>query len=215
MLSKNTEKQISLLPIYKEKDSIISLLKSQKSNIIIIMGETGSGKTTQVPKIIYKNLPLNNKIICITQPRRVAAISISMRVSEELKSPIGNLVGYSVRFKEKFSQKTKIKYVTDGMLVRECIIDKYLSKYSFIILDEIHERSIYSNILISICKDLIINKKRNDLKLIIMSATLNPNKYLNYFNIDNSNLIIVKGSTYPVQLFNLIKNLLKIILIII
>ena len=110
MLSKNTEKQISLLPIYKEKDSIISLLKSQKSNIIIIMGETGSGKTTQVPKIIYKNLPLNNKIICITQPRRVAAISISMRVSEELNSPIGNLVGYSVRFKEKFSQNTKIKY---------------------------------------------------------------------------------------------------------
>ena len=202
MLSKNTEKQISLLPIYKEKDSIISLLKSQKSNIIIIMGETGSGKTTQVPKIIYKNLPLNNKIICITQPRRVAAIS--MRVSE-LKSPIGNLVGYSVRFKEKFSQNTKIKYVTDGMLVRECIIDKYLSKYSYIILDEIHERSIHSDILLSICKDLIINKKRNDLKLIIMSATLNPNKYLNYFNIDNSNLIIVKGRTYPVQVFNLIK----------
>ena len=205
MLSKNTEKQISLLPIYKEKDSIISLLKSQKSNIIIIMGETGSGKTTQVPKIIYKNLPLNNKIICITQPRRVAAISISMRVSEELNSPIGNLVGYSVRFKEKFSQNTKIKYVTDGMLVRECIIDKYLSKYSYIILDEIHERSIHSDILLSICKDLIINKKRNDLKLIIMSATLNPNKYLNYFNIDNSNLIIVKGRTYPVQVFNLIK----------
>ena len=205
MLSKNSEKQISLLPIYKEKDSIISLLKSQKSNIIIIMGETGSGKTTQVPKIIYKNLPLNNKIICITQPRRVAAISISMRVSEELKSPIGNLVSYSVRFKEKFSQNTKIKYVTDGMLVRECIIDKYLSKYSYIILDEIHERSIHSDILLSICKDLIINKKRNDLKLIIMSATLNPNKYLNYFNIDNSNLIIVKGRTYPVQVFNLIK----------
>ncbi len=205
MLSKNTEKQISLLPIYKEKDSIISLLKSQKSNIIIIMGETGSGKTTQVPKIIYNNLPLHNKIICITQPRRVAAISISMRVSEELKSPIGNLVGYSVRFKEKFSQNTKIKYVTDGMLVRECIIDKYLSKYSYIILDEIHERSIHSDILLSICKDLIINKKRKDLKLIIMSATLNPNKYLNYFNIDNSNLIIVKGRTYPVQVFNLIK----------
>ena len=98
-----------------------------------------------------------------------------MRVSEELKSPIGNLVGYSVRFKEKFSQNTKIKYVTDGMLVRECIIDKYLSKYSYIILDEIHERSIHSDILLSICKDLIINKKRKDLKLIIMSATLNPN----------------------------------------
>ena len=128
-----------------------------------------------------------------------------MRVSEELKSLIENLVGYSVRFKEKFSQKTKIKYVTDGMLVRECIIDKYLSKYSYIILDEIHERSIHSDILLSICKDLIINKKRNDLKLIIMSATLNPNKYLNYFNIDNSNLIIVKGRTYPVQVFNLIK----------
>ena len=77
--------------------------------------------------------------------------------------------------KKNFHKKTKIKYVTDGMLVRECIIDKYLSKYSFIILDEIHERSIHSNILISIYKDLIINKKRNELKLIIMSTTLNPN----------------------------------------
>ena len=205
MLSKNTEKQILLLPIYKEKEKIISLLKSVKSKIIIIMGETGSGKTTQVPKIIYKNLDLNNKMICITQPRRVAAISISMRVSEELNSPIGNLVGYSVRFKEKISNNTKIKFVTDGMLVRECIIDKYLSKYSYIILDEIHERSIHSDILLSICKDLILNNKRNDLKLIIMSATLNPNKFLNYFNIDNSNLVIVKGRTFPVQVYNLIK----------
>ena len=205
MLSKNTEKQILLLPIYKEKEKIISLLKSVKSKIIIIMGETGSGKTTQVPKIIYKNLDLNNKMICITQPRRVAAISISMRVSEELNSPIGNLVGYSVRFKEKISNNTKIKFVTDGMLVRECIIDKYLSKYSYIILDEIHERSIHSDILLSICKDLILNNKRNDLKLIIMSATLNPNKFLNYFNINNNNLVIVKGRTFPVQVYNLIK----------
>ena len=205
-MNHNLKAQILNLPIYKNKEELINLLKSPELNVIIIMGETGSGKTTQVPKIIYENFQLNNnRMICITQPRRIAAISISERVAEELDSKIGDIVGYSVRFKEKMSKKTKIKFVTDGMLVRECILDKNLEKYNYIILDEIHERSIHTDILMMICKDLLMNKRKHDLKLIIMSATLNPNKYLNYFNIDNSNLIIVKGRTYPVQVFNLIK----------
>ena len=193
--------QILHLPIYKNKQELINLIKSPEINVIVIMGETGCGKTTQVPKILYENCPLDNKMICITQPRRIAAISISERVAEELDTKIGDIVGYSVRFKEKMSKKTKIKFVTDGMLVRECILDKNLEKYKYIILDEIHERSIHTDILMMICKDLLINKKRNDLKLIIMSATLDPKKYMEYFNTNA--LIKVQGRKFPIKVYNI------------
>ena len=200
-MNNNLLKQILLLPIYKSKQEIINLINNTNINIIVIMGETGCGKTTQVPKIIYENCPLDNKMICITQPRRIAAISISQRVAEEMNIKIGDLVGYSVRFKEKMSSKTKIKFVTDGMLVRECILDKNLSKYKYLILDEIHERSIHTDILMMICKDLIINKKRKDLKIIIMSATLNPKKYMDYFNTNS--LLKIQGRKYPVKVYNI------------
>ena len=200
-MNNNFLKQILLLPIYKSKQEIINAINDTNINVIVIMGETGCGKTTQVPKIIYENCSMDNKMICITQPRRIAAISISQRVAEELNTKIGNIVGYSVRFREKMSNFTKIKFVTDGMLVRECILDRNLSKYKFIILDEIHERSIHTDILMMICKDLIINKKRKDLKLIIMSATLNPNKYMNY--LKTNILIKVEGRKYPVKVYNI------------
>ena len=200
-MKNNFLKQIFLLPIYKSKNEIISLINNKDINVIIIMGETGCGKTTQVPKIIYENCPMDNKMICITQPRRIAAISISERVAEEMNTKIGDIIGYSVRFREKMSNKTKIKFVTDGMLVRECILDKNLSKYKYIILDEIHERSVNSDILMMICKDLIINKKRKDLKLIIMSATLNPKKYMKYFNTNT--LLKVEGRKFPVRVYNI------------
>ena len=200
-MKNNFLKQIFLLPIYKSKNEIISLINNKDINVIIIMGETGCGKTTQVPKIIYENCSMDNKMICITQPRRIAAISISERVAEEMNTKIGDIVGYSVRFREKMSNKTKIKFVTDGMLVRECILDKNLSKYKYIILDEIHERSVNSDILMMICKDLIINKKRKDLKLIIMSATLNPKKYMEYFNTNT--LLKVEGRKFPVRVYNI------------
>ena len=201
-MNHNLKAQILNLPIYKNKEELINLLKSPELNVIIIMGETGSGKTTQVPKIIYENFPLNNNsMICITQPRRIAAISISERVAEELDSKIGDIVGYSVRFKEKMSKKTKIKFVTDGMLVRECILDKNLEKYNYIILDEIHERSIHTDILMMICKDLLMNKRKHDLKLIIMSATLDPKKYMEYFY--TKALIKVQGRKFPIKVYNI------------
>ena len=203
-MDKNSLKQILLLPIYKSKKELINIIENKNINIFIVMGETGCGKTTQVPKIIYQNCDMDNKMICITQPRRIAAISISQRVAEEMNSKIGELVGYSVRFKEKMSNKTKIKFVTDGMLVRECILDKNLSKYKYIILDEIHERSIHTDILMMICKDLIINKKRKDLKLIIMSATLNPKKYMEYFNTNT--LLRIEGRKFPVKVYNISKD---------
>ena len=200
-MNNNLLKQISLLPIYKSKKEIINSINNININVIVIMGETGCGKTTQVPKILYENCPLENKMICITQPRRIAAISISERVAQEMNTKIGDLVGYSVRFKEKMSKNTKIKFVTDGMLVRECILDKNLSKYKYIILDEIHERSIHTDILMMICKDLIINKKRKDLKLIIMSATLNPKKYMDYFNTNI--LLKIEGRKFPIKVYNI------------
>jgi HrpA-like RNA helicase len=200
-MNQNMKAQILHLPIYKNKQELINLIKSSEINVIVIMGETGCGKTTQVPKILYENCPLDNKMICITQPRRIAAISISERVAEELDTKIGDFVGYSVRFKEKMSKKTKIKFVTDGMLVRECILDKNLEKYKYIILDEIHERSIHTDILMMICKDLLINKKKNDLKLIIMSATLDPKKYMEYFNTNA--LIKVQGRKFPIKVYNI------------
>ena len=200
-MNQNMKNQIYLLPIYKSKQELINLLKEPEIKVIIIMGETGCGKTTQVPKIIYENFPLNNKMICITQPRRIAAISLSQRVAEEMGTKIGDLVGYSVRFREKMSKNTKIKFVTDGMLVRECIISKNLEKYKYIILDEVHERSIHTDILMMICKDLIFNQKNKDLKLIIMSATLNPEKYMNYFN--TKSLLKIQGRKFPIKVYNI------------
>ena len=139
-MSKVSEKQIINLPIYKSEDDFIAQFKA--NTVTVLTGETGSGKTTQVPKILLKhNLIKEGTMIVITQPRRVAALSIAHRVSDELNSKIGDVVGYSVRFAEKTSKNTKIKYVTDGMLVRECIIDPLLEKYSVVIIDEVHEMS--------------------------------------------------------------------------
>jgi HrpA-like RNA helicase len=113
---------------------------------------------------------------------------------------IGKKVGYSVRFDEKVSNETKIKYVTDGMLLRESILDRKLQKYSVIILDEVHERSLNSDTILALAKDLIINKHRNDLKLIVMSATLSVDKFSRYLNTNNA--IFIDGRSYPIEIYN-------------
>jgi HrpA-like RNA helicase len=118
-------------------------------------------------------------MIAITQPRRVAAISLAKRVSEEMNSPLGQLVGYSIRFEECSSPKTRIKYMTDGMLLRELLNDKLLRKYSVVILDEAHERTLRTDVLFGMMK--LILEQRN-LKLIIMSATLESQKFSTFFN---------------------------------
>ena len=120
-------------------------------------------------------------MIAITQPRRVAAISIAKRVSEELGVRLGEEVGYSIRFEDVTSEKTKIKYMTDGMLLRELLSDQVLSKYSVIVLDEAHERTLTTDILFGMVKS-IQQSKRKDLKIIVMSATLNADKFSKYFN---------------------------------
>ena len=202
MISKVLEKHIHSLPIYKSEKEFIDSFTN--NTVTILTGETGSGKTTQIPKILLSHKLIPQQVV-ITQPRRVAAISIAHRVSEELNTTIGDVVGYSVRFQEKSSKYTKIKYVTDGMLVRECILDPLLSKYSVVIIDEVHERSVHTDILLAILKGLISGdeKKRPDLKVVIMSATFNAKKFLDYFN--TKAFISVMGRTFPVKVYNVVK----------
>ena len=151
----------------------------KKYKVLVLVGETGSGKTTQIPQFIHQEW--NSKKIVITQPRRVAAISIAKRVAMEMNGILGDLVGYQIRFENHTDhEKTKIKFVTDGMLLRELLNDSLLSKYNVIILDEAHERTLRTDILFGAVKGIL--KKRNDLKVIIMSATLNAGAFSKYFN---------------------------------
>ena len=140
------------------------------NNILIIIGETGSGKTTQITQYLHSaGFAKRGKIGC-TQPRRVAAMSVAKRVCEEMNVKLGDEVGYSIRFEDHTSSKTVIKYMTDGMLLREALIDKYLSQYSVIMLDEAHERTINTDVLFGILKKVAL--KRKDFLLIVTSATL-------------------------------------------
>ena len=146
----------------------------RNNQLIIIIGETGSGKTTQIPQFLADSDGIwNQKMIAVTQPRRIAAMTVAQRVADERKSELGSEIGYSVRFDDKTSEATKVKFMTDGILVRECLSDKNLSKYSTIMLDEAHERSLHTDILFGLLKAAA--KVRKDLRIIITSATLGKN----------------------------------------
>ena len=188
------------LPIYAHKTEILEKLKEDKK--IIIWGQTGWGKTTQVPKYIYQSNLHDDKIIAVTQPRRVAAVTIAQRVAKEIDTKLGNKVGYSIRFDNKVSSNTRIQYLTDGMLLRDAILDPLLSKYSVIVLDEVHERTINTDVLLSLIKDLQ-NTTRPDLKIVVMSATIDIPKISQYFEIES--IVNVEGRTYPVEIYNLDK----------
>lgn len=171
----------------------------QESQILVFVGETGSGKTTQIPQfVLFDDLPhLNNKMVACTQPRRVAAMSVAERVAAEMDVKLGEEVGYSIRFEDMTSPKTILKYMTDGMLLREAMHDNNLSRYSTIILDEAHERTMSTDVLMGLLKDVV--ERRPDLKLIVMSATLDAQKFQKYFN--NAPLLAVPGRTHPVEIF--------------
>ena len=182
------------LPAYKVKDQLLKII--DENQVIIIIGETGSGKTTQLPQILYNSGYSKNGKIGITQPRRMAAISIANRVSNEMGVKLGNEVGYSIRFNDLTSQLTKIKFMTDGILLRETLLNNLLSNYSCIIIDEAHERSLNTDILLGIFKNLL--SKRRDFKLIITSATMNSSKFSKFFN--NAIQFKIPGKTYPVEI---------------
>ena len=166
---------------------------------MVFVGETGSGKTTQIPQfVLYDEMPhLTGKQVACTQPRRVAAMSVAARVADEMDVELGEEVGYNIRFENNSGPKTILKYMTDGMLLREAMEDHDLTRYSCIILDEAHERTLATDILMGLLKQVSV--RRPDLKIIIMSATLDAEKFQNYFN--NAPLLAVPGRTHPVEIY--------------
>ena len=185
------------LPVHKQRQEFLDMYHS--SQILVFVGETGSGKTTQIPQyVLHDELPqFNKKMVACTQPRRVAAMSVAQRVANELDVELGEEVGYSIRFENMTSSKTLLKYMTDGQLLRESMHDPNMSRYSCIILDEAHERTLATDILMALLKE--IADRRKDLKIIIMSATLDAQKFQKYFN--NAPLLAVPGRTHPVEIF--------------
>ena len=182
-----------ILPIAQKSELIKKTILANQ--VTILCGETGSGKTTQLPKIcLDAGLGVRGKI-GHTQPRRLAARSVSLRIAEELNTELGNEVGYKVRFSDKSNDKSYIKLMTDGILLAECNHDPFLNQYDTIIIDEAHERSLNIDFLLGYLKRLI--NKRKDLKIIITSATIDPDRFSRHFN--NAPVINISGRTYPVE----------------
>lgn len=181
------------LPVSDRRDEISEAIKNHQ--VVIIAGETGSGKTTQLPKICMELGRGVAGLIGHTQPRRLAARSIANRVAEELKTEVGGAVGYKVRFKDQVGPKSYLKLMTDGILLAEIQGDRYLNDYDTLIIDEAHERSLNIDFLLGYFKQLL--PKRPDLKLIITSATIDTERFSKHF--DNAPVIEVTGRTYPVE----------------
>ena len=180
------------LPVMSHRDDIIRLLKTEQ--VIIIAGDTGSGKTTQIPKFCLEAFPGSPSLIGCTQPRRVAATSVAGRVSEELGTR-GNMVGYKIRFHDQTTAATRIKFMTDGVLLAETIHDPLLKRYGVIILDEAHERSLNIDFLLGLLKNIL--PKRPDLKLIVTSATIDTTAFAHHFS--DAPIVSIEGRTYPVE----------------
>ncbi|XP_037945540.1 ATP-dependent RNA helicase DHX8-like [Teleopsis dalmanni] len=181
------------LPIYKLRDDLIKAVSDNQ--ILIVIGETGSGKTTQITQYLAEcGFTARGKIGC-TQPRRVAAMSVAKRVAEEFGCRLGQEVGYTIRFEDCTSSETAIKYMTDGMLLRECLMESDLRSYSVIMLDEAHERTIHTDVLFGLLKTAV--QKRPELKLIVTSATLDAVKFSQYFF--EAPIFTIPGRTFPVE----------------
>ncbi|XP_017002214.1 ATP-dependent RNA helicase DHX15 homolog isoform X1 [Drosophila takahashii] len=192
----NLYKKRIALPVFEYQADFMRLLSQHQC--IVLVGETGSGKTTQIPQwCVDFAVSKGRKGVSCTQPRRVAAMSVAQRVSEEMDVNLGEEVGYSIRFEDCSSAKTLLKYMTDGMLLREAMSDPMLEQYQVILLDEAHERTLATDILMGVLKEVI--RQRNDLKLVVMSATLDAGKFQQYF--DNAPLMNVPGRTHPVEIF--------------
>ena len=182
------------LPVSDKKDEIAEAISANQ--VVIIAGETGSGKTTQIPKICLELGRGIAGIIGHTQPRRLAARTVANRIAEELKSPLGHQVGFKIRFTDKVSDNTYIKLMTDGILLAEIQQDRFLNQYDTIIIDEAHERSLNIDFILGYLKQLL--PKRPELKLIITSATIDPQRFSKHFN--DAPVIEVSGRTYPVEM---------------
>ncbi|KAJ2986899.1 hypothetical protein NUW58_g4813 [Xylaria curta] len=206
-------KPTALLPITKHHDALLYLVETFP--VTIVVGQTGSGKTTQIPQFLeHAGWCAEGKLIGVTQPRRVAATTVAIRVAEEYGCELGKEVGYSIRFEDVTSAATRIKFLTDGLLIREALVDPLLSRYSAIMVDEAHERSISTDILLGLLKK--IRRRRPELRIIISSATLQAEEFLNFFSEPSEGLepadskanqigsiISLKGRTYPIDVLYL------------
>ena len=182
------------LPIAREKENIVELIRSNQ--VLIVVGETGSGKTTQLPKILLQTGIGSNGAIVHTQPRRIAAISIAKRIAQEMGANLGKEIGYSIRFDDRSSSGALLKLVTDGLLLNELRTDRYLNKYSGLIIDEAHERSLNIDLLLGYVKEVI--KRRPEFRVIVTSATISGEQFSRFF--DGAPIIDVAGRSYPISI---------------
>ncbi|KAL9933708.1 hypothetical protein V8E36_007366 [Tilletia maclaganii] len=190
---KNLKQQRQYLPAFACRDDLMRVIR--ENQVVIVIGETGSGKTTQVAQFLHEEGYTKHGIVGCTQPRRVAAMSVAKRVSEEMEVELGGLVGYSIRFEDCTSKATRIKYMTDGVLLRESLNEGDLDRYSAIILDEAHERSLSTDVLMGLLKKILT--RRRDLKLIVTSATMNAQKFSDFYGSAPS--FTIPGRTFPVD----------------
>uniref|UniRef100_A0A4X1TN23 RNA helicase n=1 Tax=Sus scrofa TaxID=9823 RepID=A0A4X1TN23_PIG len=203
------EQQRQKLPVFKLRNHILYLIENYQT--VVIVGETGCGKSTQIPQYLAEaGWTAEGRVVGVTQPRRVAAVTVAGRVAEERGAVLGHEVGYCIRFDDCTDPlATRIKFLTDGMLVREMMVDPLLTKYSAVMLDEAHERTLYTDIAIGLLKK--IQKKRGDLRLIVASATLDAEKFRDFFNQNDTSdptrdtcvILTVEGRTFPVDIFYL------------
>ncbi|KAF8640918.1 hypothetical protein AX17_000566 [Amanita inopinata Kibby_2008] len=194
--NRTLKEQREYLPAFACREE---LLKTMRENqVVIVVGETGSGKTTQLAQFLYEDGYCSYGLIGCTQPRRVAAMSVAKRVSEEMECKLGSTVGYAIRFEDCTSAQTKIKYMTDGVLLRESLNEGDLDRYSVIILDEAHERSLSTDVLMGLLRKIL--SRRRDLKLIVTSATMNAEKFSKFYG--NAPTYTIPGRTFPVEIFH-------------
>jgi pre-mRNA-splicing factor ATP-dependent RNA helicase DHX15/PRP43 len=195
------EKRLKL-PVYQFKDKLLQAVK--ENQIVVVEGETGSGKTTQIPQFLVDYAVQGSTVVACTQPRRVAATSIAQRVADEMDVELGNEVGYTIRFEDVSDPyRTVLKFVTDGMLLREAMSDPLLTRYSVIVLDEAHERTLATDVIMGLLMEVLPKRTKDseygELKLVVMSATLDAKKFQDYFN--DAPLLKVPGRTFPVEIF--------------
>ncbi|CBF74845.1 hypothetical protein AN4032.2 [Aspergillus nidulans FGSC A4] len=191
--SKTLREQREFLPAFAVREDLLRVIRDNQ--VVVVVGETGSGKTTQLTQFLYEDGYAKFGMIGCTQPRRVAAMSVAKRVSEEMEVDLGDLVGYAIRFEDCTGPNTAIKYMTDGVLLRESLVQTDLDKYSCIIMDEAHERALNTDVLMGLLKKILA--RRRDLKLIVTSATMNAERFSRFFG--GAPEFIIPGRTFPVD----------------
>ncbi|XP_049574619.1 pre-mRNA-splicing factor ATP-dependent RNA helicase PRP16 [Syngnathus scovelli] len=191
---KSILEQRQYLPIFAVRQQLLNIIRD--NSIVIVVGETGSGKTTQLTQYLHEDGYTSYGMVGCTQPRRVAAMSVAKRVSEEIGTNLGEEVGYAIRFEDCTCEKTMIKYMTDGILLRESLRESDLDHYSAVIMDEAHERSLNTDVLFGLLREVV--SRRTDLKLIVTSATMDSDKFAAFFG--NVPIFHIPGRTFPVDI---------------